>query len=263
MSKTRTKTLLKNPVGMSAAAAAGVLVLAMLVMLAGGDASDPCANDAQDQGPAEKEWCFVKGTLLTPETGASRNHAIRWDGAVSVAVVGATPMEREILQRVLIDINQLAYASAMNLHFIDGENPDMVIALADAGTYPRLARLMAMGNETAKGGFATPQGAIALNYEKDGRINKAKILIGRDSSNAAAWALLTQAVYRAAGPMGPSMRFPASVTHRAGDQPAVVMRLSPLDRKLMRFLYGHVKPGADEKALRAAFDAHWTDVPWD
>ncbi|MDP6121304.1 MAG: DUF2927 domain-containing protein [Rhodospirillales bacterium] len=67
---------------------------------------------------------------------------------------------------------------------------------------------------------------------------------------------LTQAL----GPINDTTIYPDGILYENFDNVKTIVELSPLDKKLLRFLYTHLNPGDREEDVRRAFEKYWDTI---
>ena len=69
--------------------------------------------------------------------------------------------------------------------------------------------------------------------------------------------ILFEEIFQALGPLNDTAIYQDSLLFETEDYAPMHKTLSPRDKKLLRFLYLHLKPGDGEEEVRKAFDQHW------
>ena len=198
---------------------------------------------------------FVEQVLLESEYGQRFGAVTRWVKSPKIRVVGGTEEDRLAVTALVDELNELLDGMGVSLtvaRFGEADiGADIKVIIAPLQNFPRLAR----GHD-----FEYVEGNVGFFYiwfDHQYEITQAVVLIGAELTSGERQATIVQEITQALGPANDSPLFPSSVFFERGEVGSTATRLAPIDRKLLRFLYTHLRPGDDAEAIRRAFEQHW------
>ena len=180
----------------------------------------------------------------------------RWAEAPTVALIGARREDRAFVSALLARFAPALGAHAARLaergartarigvYFVTRDEAAAVAARHRLRL--ELARRGAGYTEAVVGpGHALHMAAVLVRDELDGRERRATV---------------AHELYHALGPGGHSRWIPGSVVFGDSFASSFATAPAPVDLKTLALLYRYLRPGDDEAAVRAAFDAHWANL---
>lgn len=197
---------------------------------------------------------WMETVALGTEFGRREERVVRWTKPIRLSVMqGDQAVRRDLIELVPLLNETLGPAGAgitvvgdrdsrasMQVHFAPLDQFD-AIARQNGFTYVR-------GNH----------GYFHLFWTPRWEIYRAVVLLATDKLSGTSLRHFTfEEITQALGLANDSPLFPDSIFYARGADGGGVTNLSPLDRKLVGFLYTRLSPGDDRRKLRAAFDAHW------
>jgi hypothetical protein len=225
------------------------LGLAFLVVLAMSG-----TTSAQDN---TRETRWAEQVLLGPEFGGSGKFTARWVKAPSLSVFGGTPEHEKAVDAAVKDINrQLAATPVKGIRLLaaNDASADIRVYFALLSEFPALGKKHAFTYVEGNWGF------FWMFWNGKREIYKAYVLLASDKlqgNRLTHFAL--EEITQVLGPSNDSPLYADSIFYSKNGDGGNAQTLSERDRKLIRFLYNHVHPGADQAELRAAFKKHWAN----
>lgn len=203
-------------------------------------------------GPdSDQAWRFVEQVLLADEFDGPRGVVVRWARPPTIGVVGATPGDRRAVEETVADINDALQGTGISLSFDTAAQSDITVMFTSAENFPNIA--WSLGAEYVAGN----DGFFWTWWNAGHELTDARVVIATEATDRR-HALIAQEIVQTLGPSNDSPEFPSSLFYEvAGERWSSATRLAPIDRKLLRFLYDHLKAGDTADDVRRAFDQHW------
>lgn len=206
------------------------------------------------------DWKYVRKVLLTSETGENEGFIVRWNRPVRVTVVSEDLKNHLSLVRSVIgELNTALAGTGMSLTLV-GKTSDILIH------FVKRERFRSAG---AKLGCEAVPDAVAYfctwgGNEKHPAINFAFIVIPNEEPTGDFYSMALEELTQVLGPTNdvqdPAFETSLFYEYEEGVSTPYFKVLSNRDKKLLRFLYTHLKPGDREPEVRAAFDKHWDSI---
>ncbi len=183
----------------------------------------------------------------------------RWTEAPAVALVGARPGDRVFVSALLA-----RFASVLGPHA--ARLAESGSAAARIGVYfvardeaAAVAARHRMRTDLALRGAGYTEAAVGPRHA----LRMVAVLVRDELEGRERRATIAHELYHALGPGGHSRWIPGSVVFDDSFASSFATAPAPVDLKTLALLYRHLRPGDDEAAVRAAFDAHWAalDAP--
>lgn len=198
-------------------------------------------------------WQHIQTVLLEDEVMPGTHPVTRWNRPIGISLAGASQEDIGAVEDFVADLNVLLAGSSVRLGPARAQDADIWVTFVAAARIPELSKRV---TGTVPEGPVYGQGSV---FSQDGfTINHGYVIIAADVPVAHRRNLVFEEITQVLGPANDSPFFPSSIFYESEDgKSSKVLELSRLDRKLIRFLYLHLKPGDDLAALRRAYDRHW------
>ena len=201
-----------------------------------------------DRSREAKTLRFVEQVLLEAEYGQRSGAVIRWVKSPKIRVVGGTQEDMLAITALVDELNELLDGTGVSLTVARFGETDIKVIIAPLGDFPRLAQ---------EHGFEYVEGNVGFFYiwwfNHQYEITQAVVLIAAELTGWERQVIIVQEITQALGPANDSPLFPSSVFFEQGEVGSTATQLAPIDRELLRFLYTHLRPGADAEAVRRVF----------
>ncbi|MEJ7729291.1 MAG: DUF2927 domain-containing protein [Polyangiaceae bacterium] len=218
----------------------------------GGSASEGAGVGGAVDAALIKEW--ARQVALDAEFGRPDGRVARWVTSPTLSVIEGSPADRDDLLDLLPVLDELMAPLAIDVVADGDESADIEV---------HFAPLSSFGGIAAANGFQYVPGNWGYFYSfwnEDTELTKAYILLANDLLMDDALRHFTfEETTQSLGLGADSPIFPDSIFFADGDDGGSALALSPLDSRLVRFLYTHLQPGDDLVAFDAQFDAHFFD----
>ena len=201
-------------------------------------------------------WQFVHDVLLYDERVGFRDQVWRW------------PPEKKIIEIATIAGSNIPHVfSVINEinEVLDGIGPQLVLVRENSDTFiyfGQPAELLGVA-ERADVDYAEGAEGMATVRAEDGSIFDAVVLISTDLRDTEIRSFVLEELTQSLGPTNDSALVRNSIFFETAYDWSNVPKLSNLDKKLLRFLYGHLRPGDRATDVRAAFDRYWDGISVD
>ena len=210
-----------------------ILVIVFFISYEGCDAA--CAD-----------WDYVEDLLL--DDGQSKV-IHRWDYGPSVTISNGNSQEVDMVIGAVYEVNQLLLNTNFALRFTWEESADIKVTFGSRNELNKSNPNYQIDSNI--------EGYIMSSVEHDGTLNTASIFVVRNLTPGDKWGTVLHELGHAVGIIGHTDRYYSSLFHINLKGGALSDGFSSDDRKLLSFLYQHLKPGAKEPEVRAAFAKHW------
>ncbi len=227
--------------------AAAALALCLLAGAAG--AEDPAR---------EREWRHVRDVLFGGVAGSAyvAGRVARWRQAPVLAMFGAGPEDRAFVAATVERFNRALPGRGLGIAGGEPGAATIGIFFAPRRDMPAIAARYRMNRSMAMRGAGYTEAHVGSGHD----LHLAVVLIRDELTGDERRATVVHELYHALGPGGHSRWIPASVVFEDGGMNSFATAPAPVDMKVLALLYRHLRPGADEADVRAAFDAHWSDL---
>jgi hypothetical protein len=200
----------------------------------------------------DKTWRFIKEVLLEVEYGDQDRVVVRWSKNATISVPVSTPADSELLDSIVAELNQVLNKTSfrLELNAYDGE---ITVFIMPNWMFKEAVK---------KFGCEYPERVLGYGclFDNDYEIFWAAILISEEIKGSERRSLLLEEITQSLGPTNDSPLFRDSLFYEKDGIRTFGKTLSPLDRKLLYFLYAYLKPGDREADVRRAFDEHWDSI---
>ena len=179
----------------------------------------------------------------------------RWAKAPSLSTFGPGSHHPAVIANVVRQLNECLPASnQIKLLEPDNSSANIKVYFVPLAQFPAISK---------ENGFATLDGNLGffdVRWNAKYEIERATVLIADDKLRGRRLHhFVLEEVTQCFGLAGDSKRIPGSVFYedRSKKLFGEATRLSDLDKKLIRFLYTHVRPGSQPVELGVALARHW------
>lgn len=211
----------------------------------------PSAHAQED----ERVLRWIEEVVLRPEFGGSGKVCSRWVRSPSLSFFGATVEQEKLVAETVAHLNQtLAETPIQQIKLLksNNTNADILVYFAPLKEFPVFAQ---------KHNFRYVEGNYGYFWtfwNPGHEIERAYVLLASDKLQGKKLRhFALEEITQTLGLSNDSPIFPDSIFYAKGDDGGNAQQLSDLDKKLIRFFYNHVRPGAREAELRAAYWKYW------
>jgi hypothetical protein len=207
-----------------------------------------------------REWRWIKEVLLEEEFIESSGKIHRWKKSASIMITADAANDTKLAREIIKEINQVLAKTFFQLKLVN-KNADISVFLMPLHKLPEIAEFYGFKGSSGDRGFA---------YERikdESESTAGYVFVDSKSSFFLKKALLYEEIVQVLGPGNDSDQMRDSIFYERYDWYAgskigdkVTSELSPIDKKLLRFLYLHLKPGDDERTVRQAYEKHWNQM---
>lgn len=199
----------------------------------------------------ERDWRFVERVLLVDEFDGPRGAVVRWAKSPTIGIVGATPDDRRAVEETVADVNESLQGTGISLGFDTPGQSDITVMFTSVDNFPTIAWSLRKKYVAGNDGF------FWTWWNAEHELTDARVVIATEATDRRR-ALIAQEIVQTLGPANDSPEFPSSLFYEVtGERWSTATRLAPIDRKLLRFLYGRLKAGDTADDVRRAFEQHW------
>lgn len=219
-----------------------------------GGAAGSAGTGGSAGAPADlaKEKLWAEQVALGTEFGGSGQVIARWTKSPTLSVMQGTEAERADLYDLVPRLNELLAPISID-----------VVADADPGAniqvhFTSLAEFDGIGAANGFPVVAGNWGYFYMFWNGEHALTRTFVLIATDQLEGAQLRHFTfEETTQSLGLASDSSLFADSIFYASGSDGGDATELSPLDEKLVSFVYGALAPGDGKAELDAAFDASW------
>ena len=202
----------------------------------------------------DPEWRFVERVLLDGKTGGETGIVRRWTRPVTVVVEHAADADRMFIGDVIREINDVIVGSRVYLRVAIAGDRDIDVSFVGDEAFPRIY-------EQLSGELVGEARGYAFVWQDDRRqIDQARIVIRNSLDDVNRQAVTVHEFAHAMGVLDHSPAFAESVVYKRGSDNSISVRLSPIDRRLLRLQYMRLHPGAGWLEVRNAYTNYWATL---
>ena len=178
----------------------------------------------------------------------------RWVRSPSLSFVGATVEQERIGAEAVGHLNEALAETPIRITLLKDKNADanIVVHFGPLGTLSALARKHDVPYVEGKRGFA-------WFFPNAQYRNRTRYYPSGFRQRWGGWlrSLVLHEIMHALGLRKHSPVFLDSIMYEKGNDGGYARQLSELDKRSLSLIYNHVRSGANEGELRAAYDKHW------
>lgn len=200
----------------------------------------------------DPEWRFVEDVLLDRRFAEGERMVRRWVTSPEIALVNATPADVAFVTEFVRELNAILEGSGLGVRVVDLSRSNVQIHFSPQASFGVLAK--ELGRRPPP---PSATGAL-FNWLGDNReIIRAVALVGSDLDDDEHKATIAHELIHCMGIVGHSAAFQESTLFKRNKQLSTATKLSPIDRKLLRFIYMHLRPGAGWWQVRTTYRHAW------
>ena len=211
----------------------------------------PLAYSAPDAGTTN----WIGQVLLGAEYHRKTNRVTRWSASPTLSLIDADSETTRIASEVIGQLNKtLAQTRIRKIRLVAPGNYDarILVRCAPLDDLPRIANRH--GFEYTVGNW----GYFSIQRDTTHQILRAVVLIASDKLHGDSLRhFLLEEITQCLGPLNDSAIFEDSIFFSGNFRQGSPIALSPLDRRLLLFLYNHVPPGTKPEELLGIINEHW------
>jgi hypothetical protein len=203
----------------------------------------------------EKVLTYLHEVLLNKEFGAGGGSIVRWIESPDVVLVEGAETSRVVFDRVIKQLNDVLEGTSIQLE-----------SVAESRRARRIEVFMVPGSQF--GAIGRGRG-FKVHGKQDGYvwvfwdtrkkfIQKATVMVAVDRIDGDLLEhVLLEELTQSLGPLGDTTVLPESVMFQRGSDHGKAPKLSDWDRRMLKLLYGHLRPGDGEAEVREAYRRFW------
>lgn len=220
--------------------------------------SDAHAIETYEEMALIREWTLVRKVLLSHEHDGSGKNVSRWNISPVYYALAPKPHQKRLISDSITAVNEVLSGTGVkiSLTFDPPGTADGVIVFLPKKDF-------AAGFKKVRCGAPDPAAAAAVclsGLPDDDEILGASIMIDPSLKGDALKGAVLEEIYQSMGPVTDQDLFPDSVIFEDFYGGTNRTKLSAIDRKLLLFLYKHLKAGDDEATVRQKFDKYWQTI---
>jgi len=200
-----------------------------------------------------KEWRFVREVLLYSKSGKRPERIHRWTLSPKIDFASDNENDQALFNDVVSELNSVLTGTGYKIiiGYTGPWAPHILALVAKESRILEIAKIMGCGGPTEARGY------LCFRYREDRSLKRAAVWASEDYDQKEIRSILLEEIFQALGPVNDSAIYPDSLVFETEDYAPMYKTLSARDRKLLRFLYLHLKPGDGEEEVRRAFEKYW------
>ena len=217
---------------------------------------------SQHRGPKEgspddreKAFAYLREVLLNKEFGAGSGSIVRWIESPDVVLVEGSETSRAVLNRVTKQLNDALEGTPTKLESVIESKKDRRI---EVFMVPG-SRFRAIGRTRGFKVHGKQDGYVWVFWDTRKKfIQRATVMVAVDRIDGDLLEhVLLEELTQSLGPLGDTTILPESVMFQRGSNHGRAPKLSDWDCRMLKLLYGHLKPGDEEAEVREAYHRFW------
>ena len=217
---------------------------------------------SQHRGPkegssddGEKAFAYLREVLLNKEFGAGSGSIVRWIESPDVVLVEGSESSRAVLNRVTKQLNDALEGTPTKLELVIESKRDRRI---EVFMVPG-SRFRAIGRTRGFKVHGKQDGYVWVFWDTRKKfIQRATVMVAVDRIDGDLLEhVLLEELTQSLGPLGDTTILPESVMFQRGSNHGRAPKLSDWDCRMLKLLYGHLKPGDEEAEVREAYHRFW------
>ena len=217
---------------------------------------------SQHRGPKEgssydreKAFGYLREVLLNKEFGAGSGSIVRWIESPDVVLVEGSETSRAVLNRVTKQLNDALEGTPTKLESVIESKKDRRI---EVFMVPG-SRFRAIGRTRGFKVHGKQDGYVWVFWDTRKKfIQRATVMVAVDRIDGDLLEhVLLEELTQSLGPLGDTTILPESVMFQRGSNHGRAPKLSDWDCRMLKLLYGHLKPGDEESEVREAYHRFW------
>lgn len=208
---------------------------------------------AAQQVSPEKELAFVEGVVLGPEFGGDGLIVARWKSSPTFSIFGGSPEDHKLIEEIVAEINRLIQDSKVQIKMVrpGTENASFKIFLVPKESFYGIAAKYRFNYTENNDGF------FNIHWNGWHQIDRAIVLIRDEVFGRKRRHFMYEEITQAMGLANDSPLYKDSVFFAKGSNGGKAQGYSPMDRRLIRFVYEHLSPGDKPEDVLRAFNQYW------
>lgn len=220
------------------------LVLPLMVLITGSLQAAPVDS---------KVYEFVETVLVGTEYGPFEPVVSRWTRSPELSLFDASDDQEQAVLEMVYELNEILKPAGTQLKIgkpLD-ENAVFKIYFANRKQFPEIAARHHFEYVPGNAGF------FYFWWNPGHEIHRAVVMIDKKQKGKQLRHYVHEEITQALGPANDSPIFSDSIFFEKGRNTGKATRFNELDRKLIFFLYKHVRPGYGREKIRETFEKHW------
>ena len=203
----------------------------------------------------EKAFGYLREVLLNKEFGAGSGSIVRWIESPDVVLVEGSESSRAVLNRVTKQLNDALEGTPTKLELVIESKRDRRI---EVFMVPG-SRFRAIGRTRGFKVHGKQDGYVWVFWDTRKKfIQRATVMVAVDRIDGDLLEhVLLEELTQSLGPLGDTTILPESVMFQRGSNHGRAPKLSDWDCRMLKLLYGHLKPGDEESEVREAYHRFW------
>ena len=203
----------------------------------------------------EKAFGYLREVLLNKEFGAGSGSIVRWIESPDVVLVEGSESSRAVLNRVTKQLNDALEGTPTKLESVIESKKDRRI---EVFMVPG-SRFRAIGRTRGFKVHGKQDGYVWVFWDTRKKfIQRATVMVAVDRIDGDLLEhVLLEELTQSLGPLGDTTILPESVMFQRGSNHGRAPKLSDWDCRMLKLLYGHLKPGDEEAEVREAYFRFW------
>ena len=203
----------------------------------------------------EKAFAYLREVLLNKEFGAGSGSIVRWIESPDVVLVEGSESSRAVLNRVTKQLNDALEGTPTKLESVIESKKDRRI---EVFMVPG-SRFRAIGRTRGFKVHGKQDGYVWVFWDTRKKfIQRATVMVAVDRIDGDLLEhVLLEELTQSLGPLGDTTILPESVMFQRGSNHGRAPKLSDWDCRMLKLLYGHLKPGDEEAEVREAYHRFW------
>ena len=203
----------------------------------------------------EKAFGYLREVLLNKEFGAGSGSIVRWIESPDVVLVEGSESSRAVLNRVTKQLNDALEGTPTKLELVIESKRDRRI---EVFMVPG-SRFRAIGRTRGFKVHGKQDGYVWVFWDTRKKfIQRATVMVAVDRIDGDLLEhVLLEELTQSLGPLGDTTILPESVMFQRGSNHGRAPKLSDWDCRMLKLLYGHLKPGDEEAEVREAYHQFW------
>ncbi|MBG71126.1 MAG: hypothetical protein CMN06_13675 [Roseibacillus sp.] len=217
---------------------------------------------SQHRGPkegssddGEKAFAYLREVLLNKEFGAGSGSIVRWIESPDVVLVEGSESSRAVLNRVTKQLNDALEGTPTKLESVIESKRDrrIEVFMVPGSRFRAIGRTRGFKVQGKQDGYVWVFWDTRKKF-----IQRATVMVAVDRIDGDLLEhVLLEELTQSLGPLGDTTILPESVMFQRGSNHGRASKLSDWDCRMLKLLYGHLKPGDEEAEVREAYHRFW------
>ena len=227
-------------------------VLAMIFLCCVLLGTKPCAAQEWDREVVR----YVGEVAIGTEYSRTDQVVLKWSEPARLSVFNGTAREERVVGQVVEQINQALDSTEMSIDVLAAEDKEATLKVI----FTPYAKFKKVASEHGFEAVPNNIGGFYIWWNHRHEIERAVVLLSNDQlKNRALHHFTLEEISQSLGFAGDSARFEKSVFYENEEEFGDAVQFSPLDKKLMCFIYTHVEAGTPPVELGLIMSEHWEE----